>query len=211
MIITDIQRQKNNEKRYSVYTDGKFSFGVSDIDLLYYKLKVGESLSEEKYREILEGNAYIRARETALRFLGCRMRTKREITDRLKRDGFSEEIINRVLSFSEEYGYVDDRAFAEAYIEEKRRLKGFGGIRLKRELYQKGISPEIIEELSEKLSDDDTDIIKKAIDKKLKGKVPADRKELQRLYGYLMRKGYSYEKSKEALSEYMREIDIEED
>ena len=41
MIITDIQRQKHNDKRFSVFVDGEYTFSVSDVDLLYYKLKVG--------------------------------------------------------------------------------------------------------------------------------------------------------------------------
>ncbi|MCC8097519.1 MAG: RecX family transcriptional regulator [Eubacterium sp.] len=209
MIITDIQQQKKNEKRYSIYIDGKFSFGVSDIDLLYYKLKIGEVLPENKYNEIINNNTYIKARDTALWFLGYRMRSRREITDRLKRDETPEDIIERVIGFLEEYGYIDDRAFAKAYIEEKRRLKGYGGIRLKQELYAKGISREIIDVLSEELSEDDTETIKKAIDKKLKGNKVSDRKELQRLYGYLMRRGFSYEQSREALEEYEREINEE--
>ncbi|MCD8158882.1 MAG: RecX family transcriptional regulator [Clostridiales bacterium] len=209
MIITDIQRQKNNEKRFSVYIDGKFSFGVSDIDLLYYKLKTGDELSESKYNEIINNNTYIKARDTALRFLGYRMRSWREIDDRLKRGEFPEDIRERVIAFLEEYGYIDDRAFAKAYIDEKRRLKGYGGIRLKQELYQKGISREIIDELSDELSEDNIETIKKAIDKKLKGNTVSDRKELQRLYGYLMRKGFSYEQSKEALEEYTKETEDE--
>ncbi len=210
MIITNIERQKNNEKRFSVYIDGKFSFGVTDIDLLYYKLRIGEALSEEKYREIVCNNAYIKARDTALRFLGYRMRSRREVSDRLKKDDFSEEIRERVLSFLEEYGYIDDEAFAKAYIEEKKRLKGYGGIRLKQELIMKGISREIIDGLSEELESDDIDIIKKAIEKKLKGGSVSDRKELQRLYGYLMRKGFPYEKCKEALTEYNEETEAGE-
>ncbi|MCD8089565.1 MAG: RecX family transcriptional regulator [Clostridiales bacterium] len=211
MIITDIQRQKHSEKRFSVYIDGKYSFGVTDIDLLYYKLKIGESLSEEKYNEILYNNAYAKAKETALRFLGFRMRSRKEIYDRLKKDDFAEEITEGVIAFLEEYGYIDDKAFAKAYIDEKRRLKGYGGIRLKQELLCKGISREIIDGFSDELENDDIEIIKKAIDKKLKGRPPEDMKEKQRLFGHLIRKGFPYEKAKEALAEYIEELEAGEE
>ena len=54
MIITDIKKQVKDTERYSIYIDNKFVFGLSGVDVLYYRLQIGNEISQEKYDEILE-------------------------------------------------------------------------------------------------------------------------------------------------------------
>ena len=54
MIITDIKKQVKDTERYSIYIDNKFVFGLSGVDVLYYRLKIGNEIPQEKYDEILE-------------------------------------------------------------------------------------------------------------------------------------------------------------
>ena len=53
MIITDIKKQVKDTERYSIYIDNKFVFGLSGVDVLYYRLKIGNEIPQEKYDEIL--------------------------------------------------------------------------------------------------------------------------------------------------------------
>ncbi|MCC8013635.1 MAG: RecX family transcriptional regulator [Eubacterium sp.] len=202
MIITDIQKQKHKEGRYSVFIDGEFAFGIDGVDLLWYKLETGKEVSPELLNEITVTNAYIKAKNTALKFLGYRMRSRKEVEDRLKRDEFSPSIIEKTLDFLEEYGYVDDEAFAKAYIEEKKKLNGYGIVRLKSELYKKGIDRRITDSLTEFMTEGEDDLIEKALYKKLKGEKITDRKQRQRLLGYLLRKGFGYEAALGVLEKY---------
>lgn len=211
MIITDIQRQKHNDKRFSVFVDGEYTFSVSDVDLLYYKLRVGCEISAERLNEIAESNAYARAKDIALKFLGYRMRSEREIVQRLRREELPPEAVERALDFLKKYGYIDDRRFAESFINEKKRLKGYGGMRLKQELFAKGISREIIDEFSGLMSEDSESLIRAAIEKKLGGRRIEDRKEEQRLMGFLARRGFSFEDIREAIREYKNPDEFEED
>ena len=65
MIITDIKKQVKDTERYSIYIDNKFVFGLSGVDVLYYRLKIGNEISQEKYDEILENVIYEKAKNTA--------------------------------------------------------------------------------------------------------------------------------------------------
>ncbi len=205
MIITDIQKQKHNEKRFSVFLDGEYAFSVTDIDLLYYKLKVGENITSEKVNEIIYNNAAAAAKKTALNFLGYRMRSRKEIVDKLRSKEYSDDIIKYTLEFLENYGYVNDREFAEAYIKDKKNLKGFGSLRIRYELSGLGIDDEILGSLEDLLYDKDEDIIK-VIEKRLKGRIITDRREMQKLYSYLYGRGFPYERSKEVFQEYIKNI-----
>ena len=52
MIITDIKKQVKDTERYSIYIDNKFVFGLSGVDVLYYRLKIGNEITQEKYDEL---------------------------------------------------------------------------------------------------------------------------------------------------------------
>lgn len=47
MIITDIKKQVKDTERYSIYIDNKLVFGLSGVDVLYYRLKIGNEISQE--------------------------------------------------------------------------------------------------------------------------------------------------------------------
>ena len=79
MIITDIKKQVKDTERYSIYIDNKFVFGLSGVDVLYYRLKIGNEISQEKYDEILDNVIYEKAKNTAVKFLGYRARSKKEL------------------------------------------------------------------------------------------------------------------------------------
>ena len=65
LIITKIEKQKNNNKRYSIFIDNEFAFGIDEIDLLYYKLKENEPLDEERYNYIANKLLLKRAKDKA--------------------------------------------------------------------------------------------------------------------------------------------------
>lgn len=207
MIITDIQRQKHDEKRFSVYIDGEFAFGIDGVDLLFYKLEVGKEISSRLLNEIVQNNAYIKAKNVALHFLGYRMRSRKEVADRLRREELFPSIIDKTLAFLEEYGYIDDEAFARTYISEKKKLRGYGEKRLASELCEKGISREIIDSMRELMREGEDDLADAALRKKLKGEKIADRKEQQRVLAFLLRRGFGYDAALEAIERYEETVD----
>lgn len=89
-----------------------------------------------------------KAMSYACRVLTYRRRTIRELTVRLVEHGFSEETTRSVMDTLVQYGYIDDKAYARLWIEQRLQKRGFAA--LKRELLQKGIDPAVIEELLEK-------------------------------------------------------------
>jgi SOS response regulatory protein OraA/RecX/phosphopantetheinyl transferase (holo-ACP synthase) len=78
------------------------------------------------------------AKEYALGWLETRMRTEREIRDKLREKNVSPEAADGAVRFLAEYGFLDDRAFAERYAAESVR-KNKGPLRIEQELVRKGI------------------------------------------------------------------------
>ena len=101
-------------------------------------------------------------------------------------DGHSE-LAPRIIERLKSRGYLDDRKFAEYYVENRFVKKGVSLKRLKMELFKKGVSKEIIEEALEKTERSDEEEIKKIIAKKRK------KYDDTKLIQYLCRQGFSYD------------------
>lgn len=201
MIITDIQQQKKNEKRYSVFIDGQFAFGLTDIDLLYYKLEPGLELSQQRYDEIFENLLYQRAKEKALKKLNYKYCTKKEISDKLLTE-YSPEITQRVIEILEKYNYINDEEYARLYISDSIKLKGWGKIKIRYQLLQKGVSEDIINNQLQSAEEDCGEIACSLLLKKFKGIDLKEYKAKQKAYNYLLQRGYSYEEISRAIEIY---------
>jgi regulatory protein len=146
------------------------------------------------------------AMEIAVRFLGARPRTRREIEQRLRRAGVGDAILESTLSRLGELGYVDDAAFARWWGEQRDRHAPRGRRLIEAELRQRGVPREVIEAFrdahdaperapeDEALPGSEPARAREALDRHLRGRpVPDDPKALQRLGMYLVRRGFDPE------------------
>ena len=93
----------------------------------------------------------------------------------------SEMIIERLS----QRGYLDDKRFAEWYVENRFVKKGISQKRLKMELMKKGVARDVIDEVID--GRDDEEELRKMIDKKRAKYTP------EKLIAYLVRQGFPYD------------------
>lgn len=109
---------------------------------------------------------------------------------RLEQKGFSRDIAGQVLDPLVNYGYINDKAFARFWVEQRLAKRGFRG--LKEELREKGVDTFIIDEiLTEFGREAEYSAALKLAKKKVElsgGACP-----FLRLAGYLERRGFSYD------------------
>lgn len=208
MIITKIEVQKKNPKRVSVYIDGSFAFGV-DSDVAYiYGLKEGIEISKEWIDFVVKKEEQLRAKNYALTLLSYRARTEKEIVERMRKKGYEQSDIEEVVNYLKQEGYINDKTFAEMYIKDKSEIHKYGQNRIKTELYKKGISKELVNNLIKKIlnSDEEYEKAKELAMKKIKS-YHKDSKQAQyrKLSGFLARKGYSYDVISKVLKEIINE------
>ncbi|MPM89268.1 Regulatory protein RecX [bioreactor metagenome] len=149
----------------------------------------------------MDTTVYIRAQDTAARYLGYKMRTKREVAEKLSESGYSENIAERVLQSLEKYDYINDDIYCIKYIKETLELRPKGKFLIKQALKLKGIDEETIDRAIEEAEIDELEIAKSLLMKKYEGFANMDNKELSKTYGFLQRKGFSYGIIKEAVRE----------
>lgn len=198
MKITDIKSQVKRAGRYSVFVDGKYTFSLGELELVNAGLKVGQELTAEELTGLQDTARLDKAYDRALNFIAIRRRSEWEIREYLKRKDYEQEIIGVVLSKLGEYGYVNDEAFATAWVESRRLLKATSKRRLQQELRAKRVADDIIGQV---LSDDEADegeILKELIAKKRQQTRYQDDLKLMQ---YLVRQGYNYGDIKAALTQ----------
>lgn len=198
MKITAIKQQVKRADRYSVYIDEKYSFALSESELLRLGIYSGQEISAEELEKLKDDSVRDKARYQALGQLSRRQRSEWELRDYLKRKEYAPEIIQQVIEWLTEYGYVDDKKFADAWIANRRLLKATSARRLRQELKQKRVSDEVIDEALAEDETDENQVLRELVERKRKQtKYQDDLKLMQ----YLSRQGFDYGSIKSALSD----------
>ena len=194
MKITSIKPQKRKQDRVNIYIDDKFSFGLSQDIIYKFGLYVDMEISDEFINEILLKEEERKVLDSALNFLSYRARSEKEVYTRLTQKEYPHNFILSAIAYCKEHGYINDKEFALSFIRDKTNINKYGPKKLKYELYKKGVSQSIIDEVL--ISDKDTEY-EMALELGLKrlDRYKNDSKDAiyRKLGGFLQRKGYSYD------------------
>ncbi|MCM1186473.1 MAG: recombination regulator RecX [Lachnoclostridium sp.] len=194
MIVTQIVEL--SKTRSKVYIEQEPAFVLYKGELRLYHVREGEELSGEDYNRILSEVLPKRAKLRAMNLLKNREYTREELRRKLEQGYYPKQIIEEALAYVESYGYIDDLRYAVSYITYHETDKSRRQI--EQHLMQKGISKDILEkawlEWEEKGGrQDEREMIEKLLQKRHYTGETADRKEQQRTYAFLARKGFSGE------------------
>ncbi|MFA4984026.1 MAG: regulatory protein RecX [Candidatus Omnitrophota bacterium] len=145
--------------------------------------------------------SFQKARDYAFLLLKFRLRSEKELSCRLKEKKFQAPVIREVISFLKERRFLDDREFARMWVA-SRAGRPWGPCRLRQELRLKGVSQEIIDEELQRLQENFPEAetvsrIARSRFERLCGREPEKAK--RRVYGYLIRRGFSPASVRDAL------------
>ena len=147
--ITQISPQKKNEQRFNVFLDGNFAFGISAELKNSFELVTGRQLSDLELEEIKKALKKDHVFSKALNYLSYRPRSEFEMRQYLKRQSsnIDEQEIESIIESLKNYRYINDQTFAEWYVRQRREMgRRYGAYRITQELFQKGISKELIDQ-----------------------------------------------------------------
>jgi regulatory protein len=149
--ITAIESQRR-PGRVSIFLDGEFALGVDEAVAAALALAVGREMDEEALTRLVRAETRRRAKESALRWLGTRARSRMEIRRGLERKGYESEVIEEVLSELDRLDLVDDRQFTRDWVAARTVGRPMGARRIAHELRQKGVASDLIEAALEERS-----------------------------------------------------------
>ena len=143
---------------------------------------------------------YKRAKLRCMHLLEKRNYTEKQLRDKLRlgKTEYTQDMIDQAIDYVKSYHYVDDGRFANQYIACMKTRKSRRQIR--QELLQKGVAKELVEQaFEESEAVPETELIEMWLQKKHYDPQEADMKERQRMYAFLMRKGFSGEEIRKAM------------
>ena len=116
-------------------------------------------------------------------------RTEYQLRRKLQENGYPEEIVECAMDYVKSFHYVDDYRYACTYIRyhqsEKSRLQ------IKMKLYERGVPSDLIEQaLEDEYTGEEDRLIDRLLEKKQYDADTMDQKEKQKIYQYLMRRGF---------------------
>lgn len=208
MQITEIKKIGRGD-RYSIFIDDVFDGTLEAEILVKHKLKTGDEIDEEQWRQIKLENGKLSAFSRAVGYIEKSLKTQKQLQTYLKEKGFLQESIDDAVQKLKEYGYIDDKVYAENYIKTYKDKKG--KIKLKFDLLSKGVAADVIEEALQEFVDEDEQyaacetLLKKYVKNK-----PQDIKLKSKAYAHLFSKGFSGDIISRAIGKVFSEVEDED-
>lgn len=191
MTVTRIE--EHTKSKYKIYLNDEFAFVLYKGELRQYKIKEGDVLPDETYQEIIEVVLTKRAKLRTMHLLQSIDRTEADVRRKLKEGLYPESVIDSAIAYVKSYHYIDDARYAGNYIDY--RLGSMSRSELKQKLLQKGIDKDIIEEqLNERMEagdEQEKELLRRLMLKKIKEPRVLGYQEKNKLFSYLYRKGFS--------------------
>src|SRR3989344_7197133 len=129
--------------------------------------------------------------DSALKFLSYRPRSRKEITDFLRKKTSDTTLIDQTISKLENLKLINDEEFAKWLIESRSRSRPRGTRLLAQELKQKGIDAETINDYR-MTTNDEIALAEKALEKKVNYWFRLPEREFnQKAWRFLMTRGFS--------------------
>ena len=200
MIVTNIT--EFDKKRVKIFLDGEFAFVLYKGELCDYGIEQGKELHVEYYTEITETILVKRGKLRCMNLLQKKDYTEWQIRQKLSEGAYPTDVIDKAVEYVKSYHYIDDSRYVKQYINCYSRTKCRKQIAF--DLIKKGVGKEIIKEIFSEMSDngeltDETELIKRILDKKNYVSNEADWQKKQKMFAYLCNKGFSVEQIRRTL------------
>ena len=134
-------------------------------------------------------------------FLSRREHTTKEIFFKLENRVESIDILSTEIKKLEEEGLIDHQRFAEQYIH-SRSAKGYGTIRIKQELKQRGVNENIAQPLLNNIDWNSFAIA--VLTKKVHHEYPKETKPVLKLKKFLNYREFDFSQIEQAFSSYKK-------
>lgn len=197
MVVTKIEPV--TKTKFKVYVEEQFAFVLYKGELSRYRIVEDQEITEEMVRKIKEEVILKRAKLRALHLLNDMDRTETQLRTKLKQGFYTEDIIEQTIAYVKSFGYIGDASYARRYIISRQKSKSRKEIYM--ELCWKGIAKEEIDAALEECYEDQDELeaVFTLLRKKRFDPENATDKDRQKMYGYLARKGFSYEQIRQVI------------
>ncbi|MDQ3912194.1 MAG: RecX family transcriptional regulator [Actinomycetota bacterium] len=205
-VVTGVKERRG---RATLFVDGEPWAELDPAVVAERGLFEGVELSQEELADArVEGEKPL-AMNRAFYALGYRARSKGELRQRLRRGGYAEATVDEVVQRLEEMGYLDDEEFAKTTVRDK--ASKYGPHRIYSDLRRAGVNGETAQGAVEEEFAGRSELeaalvaVQRRYNRREGSSAEAADAVARRVYGFLMRRGYSSGVCAEVARSYWRE------
>ncbi len=196
MRITEIKKEKKG--KLLVRTDEVGTFPVYEKEAAAFHLEEGMELPESEWERLCREVLAKRVKKRALYLLEQMDRTEAQLRRKLAEGHYPDFLIDEAVAYVKSYHYIDDLRYASAYIrfhqQEKSRRE------LRQALMKRGVPADLIEQaFGEAYEGSEEELIGRLLEKKGYDPEETDAKEREKIFRYLLRKGFSVSEIKRCM------------
>ncbi len=188
MIITNLKFNKKGT--FDVWIDDQYICDIDDETVYKMSIKKGDEVSDEFLSEIKHLSQVQGAKRAGARLLTASMKSRYDFEMKLVQKGFDRDAVRQAADFFEEKGFLNDAAYAKAYVSDALSLKKQGTAKIRTTLKSKGISADIIDALLEESGESEEENLKALVEKEFAKMPVRDKKHVDKLKRKLYSKGY---------------------
>lgn len=217
-VITSVEPQKKNPRRFNVFLDGEFGFGADADTIVNFRLLKGKQIPSVDIEKIIFETEVGKLMEKMYRLFTIRMRSEKEIRDYFKlknyqakikdREPVGDLLIDLVIERLKQKELVNDKVFAKSWLQARQKSQKKGLQLIKSELFNKGIDRETVEEVmaeSKTQGEDEYSLARQSLDKKSRIWRNLAGAELRKKgLEFLVRRGFSYEVAKDTVDNFLQ-------
>lgn len=183
------QIEKMDKGKYRLHFEDNSTIWVYGYEIRGMHLEPGQYISEAEYQHIYKDIVGKRAKKRALHLLEQMDRTEQQLREKLMASDYPMVCVEEAISYVKSFHYLDDKRYAETFTRYSKEKLSRGQI--KQKLMSKGISRDTIEfAIEEEYDADETEHIRKLLEKKHFDGSSKDDGEFRRVYNYLLRRGF---------------------
>ena len=183
--ITNIKQISSN--KYSLIIEGKKHVVYDDVLLEYNILKKGE-ISNETYNAIVNANNYHEAYNKMLKFITIKLRTEKEIYNKLSKLYINKDDQNKIVNRLKKEGYINNDNYVKSYINDCILLSLKGPKKIYYELKKLDFNESIIEKY---LNEVDESLWYEKAEKLLNKKLKSNNKLSLKMFLIKIKKDYN--------------------
>ncbi|BCA85557.1 regulatory protein RecX [Enterococcus saigonensis] len=210
-MLTVAKVVKGKQGFYEVDLSDGETLRVSEDLLVKFRLLKGTELAEKDVEKIKKNASYDFGVQLALNYISYQLRSEKEVRSYLKEREIPNSDQEKIIRHLKDLSVLDDKVYGESYVRTQMRLSDKGPSVLKQQLRQKGLKPELIENVLELYKDkEQVEIAKRTAEKILKKIHNKSFKETkQKLLVSLRQKGFSGDVASQVLDSLELEADKE--
>jgi len=204
-ILSISLKKEKKRKRYIVTLSNNNAFEVSEDVLIDKSLYINKEIYKTDLDKILLRESFSNVREAALVLLNYRMRSKKELYQKLVKKGYKNDMVIEIINDFEKKGWLDDEKFGLAYSREQINRNKLGPIALKYKLKEFLDSEELIQQISSAIYSEIEieEIINQLLYRHGIDVINNDENLKRRLINKLKRKGHYWQDIDDALNKYL--------